>query len=143
MSKKDGTIYEGVFKVESLRHGLDVFPSEGDYSVVDCMVLNPAGKAFRVQIKGTACVGASEGVGRKPMKDKFKIAIDKGKGKSGSRVLHATEIDVLACYIQPKDTWYLIPMVKAVGIKTLAFFTSEDSESKWQPYRNNWDIFLQ
>ena len=140
MSKKQGTIYECIFKTESLKQGLDVFPSEGDYSVVDVIILNPAGRCFRVQVKGTACVGSSEGAGRKPMKDKFKIAIDKGKGKS---VLHATEVDVLACYIQPRDTWYLIPMIKAVGLKTLAFFTSKNSESKWQPYRDNWDIFLQ
>lgn len=139
MSKKDGTIYEGVFKVESLRHGLDIFPSEGDYSVVDCVVLNPAGKAFRVQIKGTACEGASDGASRPPMKNKFKICID---GDRRATIL-ATEVDVLACYISPRDTWYLIPMVKAVGLKTLAFFLTDDSDSKWQTYRNNWDIFLQ
>ncbi len=143
MSKKDGTIYEGIFKTECLKHGLDVFPSEGDYSVVDIIILNPAGRCFRVQVKGTACEGSSDGAGRPPMKDKFKIAIDKGRGRSGSRVLHATEVDVLACYIAPRDTWYLLPMVKAVGLKTLAFFTSKNSESKWQPYRDNWDIFLQ
>jgi hypothetical protein len=139
MSKKDGTIYECVFKVEAMKHGNDVFPSEGDYSVVDMVVLNPAGRAFRVQIKGTALEGASDGASRPPMKNKFKICID---GERRNTIL-ATEVDVLACYISPRDTWYLIPMVKAVGLKTLAFFLQEDSESKWQAYRNNWDIFLQ
>jgi hypothetical protein len=43
VSKKSGTIYECVFKVEAMKHGNDVFPSEGDYSVVDMVVLNPAG----------------------------------------------------------------------------------------------------
>ena len=139
MSKKDGTIYECVFKTECMKHGLDVFPSEGDYSVIDIVVLNAAGKCFRVQVKGTACEGSSEGVNRSPSINKFKIAIAKDRGN----VPCATEVDVLACYIAPKDTWYLIPMLRAQGIKTLAFFLGEDSESKWQPYRDNWDIFLQ
>lgn len=139
MNKKSGTIYECVFKVEAMNRGLDVFPSEGDYSVVDMVILNPAGKCFRVQVKGTACAGSSEGSNRSPSVNKFKIAIDKGKGN----MLHATEVDVLACYIQPRDTWYLLPMVRAQGLTNLAFFLGGDSESKWQPYRNNWDIFLQ
>ncbi len=138
MRKKEGTIYELLFKVEALKRGLDVFSSEGDYSVIDLVALNPAGKCFRVQVKGTACVGSSEGSNRSPSVNKFKIAIDKGKGNR----LDATKVDVLACYIAPRDTWFLVPMIRADGLTNLAFFLGEDSSSKWQPYRNNWDIFL-
>lgn len=136
--KRQGTSYEVAFRLEALRRGLDVFVPEGDYSVVDCVVLNPSGKAFRTQIKGTACQG-SDGAGRKVSKDKYKIVAGTGAHKDG---LSATELDVLACYIEPCDTWYLIPMNHAHEQKTFAFFVGENSTSKWQPYRDNWDAYL-
>ena len=139
LNKQAGTIYESEFKTNALKKGLDVFPSEGDYSIVDCVVLNPAGKAFRVQIKGTQCCLFSDGVGRKPSANKFKIVVCKSKTKSG---MSAKEVDVLACYIQPRNTWYIIPMIKAVDRKTLAFYLVDDSKSQWEPYRDNWDVFF-
>ena len=138
LNKKLGTIYEAQFKTEALKKGLDVFPAEGDYSVVDCIVLNPAGKTFRVQVKGTSAERTSEGKNRTVSKNKFKIVTR--TGAEGKELL-ATEVDVLACYIEPRDTWYIMPMVKAVGRKSFAFFLCENSTSQWEPYRNNWDIF--
>jgi len=140
MAKRDGTIYEAAFRLAALERGLDVFPSEGDYSVIDLVVLNPAGKAYRVQVKGTACVGSSEGKGRPAMLNKYKIVIGRGGEKTG---LSATEVDVLACYIAPRDTWFLLPMVRAMGRRSFAFFVVEGSKSQWEKYRDNWDIFLQ
>ena len=123
--------------MEALRRGLDVFVSEGDYSVVDCIVLNPAGRSFRTQIKGTACQG-SDGAGRPIPKDKFKILAGRGRGKTG---ISATDVDILACYIEPYDTWYIIPMVYAHEQRSLAFFLGIDTKSKWNPFRDNWDLF--
>ncbi len=138
--KRDGTVYELQFRIEALRRGLDTFPPDGDYSPVDCIVLNPAGKTYRVQVKGTACVGKSDGKGRSPSKYKYRIISGRRSDKS---TYSATEIDVLACYIAPVDEWFLIPMVLAANNSSLAFFTGANSRSKWQKHRNNWDIFLQ
>lgn len=135
--KRQGTTYEVAFRLEALRQGLDVFVPEGDYSVVDCVILNPSGKAFRIQIKGTACQG-SDGAGRKIPETKYKIIAGTGTHKEG---ISATEVDVLACYIEPVDTWYIIPMNYAHEQKSFAFFVSEDSKSKWTPFRDNWSVF--
>lgn len=138
--KRDGTIYELQFRIEALKRNLDTFPPDGDYSPIDCIVLNPAGKAFRVQVKGTACVLQSDGKDRPIRKGKYRIV----SGRSSNKTSYsATEIDVLACYIAPLDEWYLIPMVYAANNQSLAFFTHEGTTSKWQKYRNKWDIFLQ
>ena len=74
------------------------------------------------------------------MLNKYKIVIGRGGEKNP---LSATEVDVLACYIAPRDTWFLLPMVRATGRRTFAFFIVENSKSQWEKYRNNWDIFLQ
>ena len=133
-SKRHGTVYEIAFRLEAIRRGLDVYPSEGDYSVVDCVVLGPSGRAHRVQVKGTGG-SASDG-----SKNKYRITAGRGTAKEP---LRATEVDVLACYISPKDTWYLIPMSVAHGRKSFAFWVSEGSTSQWEQYRNEWGIFLQ
>ena len=51
--KNKGTLYEQTFFTEALAHDLDVFTPLGDYLPQDCLVMNQAGKIFRVQIKGT------------------------------------------------------------------------------------------
>lgn len=139
--KKKGALYEALFRTEVLKRDLDAFTPEGDYSAVDCIVLNAAGKTFRVQVKGTNCARSSEGAGRAPAPNKFKIILGRGAKKKGQYL--PTEIDVLACYIEPRGEWYLIPMVRAYKQSALSFFLVEDSKSMWQPYRNYWDIFLQ
>lgn len=128
--KKQGTIYETLFTFEALKRNLDVFNPVGDYSTIDSVVLNPAGKCYRVQVKGTNCT-----------LDKNRFNITAGVGPSKS-LISATDVDILACYIQPRDVWYLLPMVKAAGRKRFALYPIENSKSRWEPYRNNWDIFF-
>lgn len=139
--KKKGALYEVLFRAEALKNDLDVFIPEGDYSAIDCIVLNAAGVTFRVQVKGTNCIGSSEGSGRKRSMDRFKIVLGRGKRKNINYL--PTEIDILACYIEPRDEWFIIPMLRVHKFQTLTFFLGEDSNSQWQAYRNKWDIFLQ
>ena len=51
--KNKGTLYEQTFFTEALFRNLHVFPPVGDYLPIDCLVMNDAGKVFKVQIKGT------------------------------------------------------------------------------------------
>jgi len=132
--KKMGTIYEVQFRMDALKQGFDVFNPEGDYSLVDAIVLNQVGKSFRVQVKGTS----------------KRSDVDLGRTTKYKCIMHAAkedatakEVDVLACYIAPKNTWYLLPMTRAIGRQSFVFFPSKDSKSQWEPYRNNWDIFLE
>ena len=53
MMKRKGSLYEQKFFSEALEHGLEVFVPLGDYLPQDCLVMNSAGKIFKVQIKGT------------------------------------------------------------------------------------------
>ena len=51
--KRKGNIYEQIFFTEALSHNLEIFTPLGDYLPQDCLVMNQAGKVFKVQIKGT------------------------------------------------------------------------------------------
>ena len=133
-----GTVYELEFRKRAILHGLEVFPSEGDYSVVDSIVLNPAGKSYRVQIKGTSAQ-SSEGFKRPPPKDKYKLIVKSGVD---NKKVKATEVDVLSFYIFPRDTWYNIPTIKTSNIYNFSFFLGKNSKSQWEPFRNNWDVFF-
>ena len=51
--KRKGSLYEQTFFTEALARNLEVFTPLGDYLPQDCLVMNQAGKIFKVQIKGT------------------------------------------------------------------------------------------
>jgi hypothetical protein len=51
--KRKGNLYEQKFFSEALERGLEVFVPLGDYLPQDCLVMNTAGKIFKIQIKGT------------------------------------------------------------------------------------------
>ena len=133
-----GTVFELEFRKQALLRGLEVFPAEGDYSVVDSIVMNPAGKTYRVQTKGTS-LPASEGANRGISKNKYKIIAKSG---ADNKKIRPTEVDILAFYIFPRDTWYIIPTIKTSNIYNFAFFLVEGSKSQWEPFRNNWESFF-
>lgn len=53
----------------------------------------------------------------------------------------AREIDFIAAYLLPVDTWYLVP-VKAIprNGKFNVFPKIRNSRSKYERYRENWDL---
>ena len=65
--KRRGSLYEQTFFTEALARNLEVFTPLGDYLPQDCLVMNQAGKIFKVQIKGT--------------KDKVFDKANKGQGR--------------------------------------------------------------
>jgi hypothetical protein len=136
LARKQGTYYETLFVAEAMKQGLDVFLPVGDYSIVDALVQNPAGKHFRVQVKGTNVAH------RKTETNNGHYRIVLGKGAE-HREIPATEIDMLVAYIEPVNCWYLIPMVKAAGRKSYRFYPEvPTSTSQWTKYKDNWDVFF-
>ena len=53
MAKRAGNLYEQRFFTEALSRGFEVFIPLGDYLPQDAIVMNSAGKLFKVQVKGT------------------------------------------------------------------------------------------
>ena len=135
-NKVFGTTVEAIFKAECQKAGYHCFTPEGDYLPIDTIVYNlEAGKLYRVQIKATA---TNTKLGRQTA---YGIVLKK-EGHSGVKFEH---VDVLACYVQPFDSWYLIPgdeeNFPSKTIKLFPHIPKEKSRSKWQPYLENWSVF--
>lgn len=52
------------------------------------------------------------------------------------------EVDVVACYIQPEQLWFLLPLKEVTG-RTTRLSTDQTTKSKYQKYRENWSIFYE
>ena len=62
-------------------------------------------------------------------------------GGYAKRSYAAHEIDFVATYILPEDTWYIIPVAAVAGRQSLTFCPREpDQARQWEPYREAWHL---
>ncbi len=55
-----------------------------------------------------------------------------------------SEIDFLAAYVVPEDTWYFIPIGALGGVTSLYLYSRHHKKKgRWDPFRENWDLFRQ
>lgn len=135
--KRKGNLYEQTFFTEALTRNLEVFTPLGDYLPQDCLVMNQAGKIFKVQIKGTkdkVFDKANGGLGR--------YMITTATGTSKKMTLDCTKVDILAAYIEAIPTWYIIPCLEInQAIRISLYAHNPSSKAKHEKYREAWDLF--
>ena len=135
--KRKGSLYEQTFFTEALSRNLEVFTPLGDYLPQDCLVMNQAGKIFKVQIKGTKDKQfdkANKGLGR--------YMITTSTGRIKKETLDCTKVDVLAAYIESIPTWYIIPCLEINQCIRISLYAhNPNSKAKHEKYREAWDIF--
>ena len=135
--KRKGSLYEQTFFTEALSRNLEVFPPLGDYLPQDCLVMNQAGKVFKVQIKGTkdkVFDKANKGLGR--------YMITTSTGRIKKETLDCTKVDVLAAYIESIPTWYIIPCLEINQCIRISLYAHNPlSKAKHEKFREAWDIF--
>ena len=135
--KRKGNLYEQTFFTEALTRNLEVFTPLGDYLPQDCLVMNQAGKIFKVQIKGTkdkVIDKANGGLGR--------YMITTATGTSKKMTLDCTKVDILAAYVESIPTWYIIPCLEInQAIRISLYAHNPSSKAKHEKYREAWDLF--
>ena len=135
-AKQKGTFYEMLFIAECMRRGLHPHDSPGDYLAHDVLALNSAGKVFRVQVKGTE---TSDERGRRM--PRYRVTAK--SGKAGAYGLDCTKVDILAAYVGPTETWYIIPCLKVESKRAVWLFPcNPDSKGQYEKYKENWDLFF-
>ena len=133
--KQQGTLYEMLFIAECMKRELHPHDSPGDFLPHDMLVLNNAGKIFRVQVKGTDTV--NERRGRYP---RYRITAKSGNTSS---YIDCTKVDVLAAYVRPVDMWYIIPCLRIQNRKAVWLFPDNlESKAQFEKYKENWDYFF-
>ena len=125
----NGAVYEAEFQAEALRRGfvthLPCVPVAWDY-IVTC----PRG-ILKVQVKGT-CQAAHDADGT------YKVMTSTGRGPK-RRV--NSDVDVIACWVDPLRVWYLLPSNTDIPICIRLYAGAKRSSSKHQKYRENWSLF--
>tara|TARA_R110002012_G_scaffold320756_1_gene545410 strand:+ start:203 stop:625 length:423 start_codon:yes stop_codon:yes gene_type:complete len=135
-NKRPGAVYEYQFFAKAMALGLEIFIPAGDYLPQDCHVVNEKGKVFRVQVKGTrAPVG--EGIYKK--KPRFRLST--GSGVRSKESIKCENVDILAGYVAPLDTFYIIPCDKLTGVSTWVYPNDPADKHRFEKYRENWDAF--
>jgi hypothetical protein len=135
--KRKGNLYEQIFFTEALSRNLEVFTPLGDYLPQDCLVMNKAGKIFKIQIKGT-----KDKVFDKANGGQGRYMITTATGTSKKMTIDCTKVDLLAAYIEAIPTWYIIPCLEInQAIRISLYAHNPLSKAKHEKYREAWDLF--
>lgn len=135
-NKTAGTVYEYKFFSKILEKGYDLFLPAGDNLPIDCIVQNGAGNLYKVQIKGTASENREGG---RTGKKRYKVLA--ATGQSSKMSIDCTKVDILAAYVEPVNTWYIIPCLE-IGAKSVWFYPHiENSRSMTERFKEEWDLF--
>ena len=136
MMKRKGNLYEQKFFSEALQHGLEVFVPLGDYLPQDCIVMNSAGKMFKVQIKGT------EGKSKENRSGLGRYMLTTSSGSTGKEPIDCTKVDILVAYVDDENVFYNIPCMELDGAKRISVYPhNPESKAKHEVYKDNWKIF--
>ncbi len=129
-----GALFEHIFFVEAMKRGLMPFLPMQPRQPQDSVVMNQAGKMYKVQVKGTHTTIVHHGAKR------FKIQPVCGNVKKTP--IDCTKVDLLVAYIEPEDAFYIIPCLEIENVKSLWFYThNPNSKAKFEKYRERWDLF--
>ncbi len=135
--KSKGTLYEQTFFAEALSRNLHVFSPIGDYLPVDCLIMNDAGKVFKVQIKGT------ENKTQDPQRTGLgRYMITTATGATKKQSIDPSKVDVLAAYVQKVKAWYIIPILAIDSALRISLYPhNPKSKAKHERFLEDWDYF--
>lgn len=127
-AQRIGAIAEARFAVECLERNfephLPATPMPWDF-IVTC----PAG-ILKIQVKSTAVKRPGEF---------YNIITSTGHS---TKETMSRDVNVVACYASPIDTWWIIPREIITG-KTLKLYDEPSTRSRYKKYQNNWSPFYE
>ncbi len=128
-AKHQGELAEAAFLEKAVRLGFTVSRPFGESSAYD-FIVEKDGRLARVQVKSVAV--ARNGTYR----------ISSGSGHSSKRAYTRAEIDVLAAYVVPEKTWYLIPVAAFSPVKSIHLCPQRPSRRRFERFREAWEVIL-
>lgn len=129
--KRLGEISQAAFLLKAEMKGFHLALPWGDSERYDFVVWGKNGRAYRVQVKGTARLHL-RGYEVQP------VHSTRGQGK---KRYTKKDIDVIAAHVQPADAWYLIPIEKVGRARSLRLYPDVISRRPmWERYREAWDV---
>ena len=126
--KRRGEWAELVFMARAAALGCTVLKPFGDSSRYD-VVVDHRGRLVRVQVKSASV--------RKDGRITVQFVTTR------STRYKASDVDYLAVYVLPADTWYIIPIRAVAGCDYIRFHPNEVTNStRFEKYRECWHLLL-
>ncbi len=125
--KLQGEWAEVCFLARAVGMGMMVSKPYGDSGRYD-FIVDSGGRLSRVQVKS---VSTSHRQG-------YRIATS--HGNHAKRGYRASEIDLLAAYIIPMDTWYIIPVYEFESIVSVWVWPGQGGRGRFEKYREAWRL---
>ena len=138
-----GYLYESLWDVECYRRELLAhrvpMPRPGHDNITFSM---KSGNMYRVQIKGVGYRAKKNQAYMvklsRRIANKFLYGNGKRKPVNAARL---AKIDIIAVYVSPFSTWYLIP-IRALTSRVIAIYPQKpNSKAKHEQYKENWSCF--
>lgn len=126
-AKRQGERAELVFAERAMRQGWTVSKPYGESAAYD-FIVDAGGVLRRVQVRSVGVERAGT------------YRVSGGKGGSGKTGYTAEDIDVLAAYVAPCNTWYLIPVEAFAPAKSIHLCPQRRSTRKHEKYREAWEV---
>ncbi len=124
--KLRGERAESRFLLQAVQHGLIVSKPWGDSAPYD-FIVDSGSRLHRVQVRSASRL------------DGRAYRISTGRGSRFKRPYTAQEIDTLAAYIEPEDTWYIVPVGAFSPRKNIALAPHlPGSRRQFEPWRAAW-----
>lgn len=123
--KNLGQVAEMAFQLHATLHGFIVNKPFGESSKYD-FITDWSGNLVRVQVKSVTF--QKNGV--------YKVMVAHGKEKAK---YDSTHCDVIAAFVVPEKTWYIIP-VNEVEARDLNLRPHKESNGKYEKYKEQWDM---
>ncbi len=127
--------------------GLNVAKPHGESSSFDAIVEGTAG-LYRVQIKSTAARQGNSYSCNCSCGTYHPADWDKQQGRKGGyytwrigrKPYSKQQIDFIAAYVIPEDSWFIIPLAKATGSAMMLPSRDAKRPSLYEPYREAWHL---
>jgi hypothetical protein len=127
-NRQRGNFAELAFMRKAASLGLSVAKPWGEGERYD-IIVRVENVCWRVQVKSV--------LAKTPSKLHYRIKTS--SGGAHYRLYSSTEIDFLAAYIIPEDTWYIVPAAVIEPRKVMCV-TPGSKRSKFEKYREAWKL---
>jgi hypothetical protein len=127
-NRQRGNFAELAFMRKAASLGLSVAKPWGEGERYD-IIVRVENVCWRVQVKSV--------LAKTPSKLHYRIKTS--SGGAHYRLYSSTEIDFLAAYIIPEDTWYIVPATVIEPRKVMCV-TPGSKRSKFEKYREAWKL---
>jgi hypothetical protein len=130
-NRQRGNLAELAFMRKAASLGLSVAKPWGEGERYD-IIVRVENVCWRVQVKSV--------LNKSPAKPHYRIKTSTGGGAHSRIILYSSkEIDFLAAYIIPEDSWYIFPAT-VIEPRKIMCITPGSKRSKFEKYREAWKL---